>query len=365
MKTHSSKCFQSGFGCCNKSTDYAKVWGGKKNQRGGSASCCNKAVSFASLNGGKRKYKKTGGGKSFTPGSYSTYRDLIPNASSPFSYKSGSYTSTSLKREYNNSFIKKNFGKIYDTTGGKKKSKHNNKMRKKTSRSKKQRGAGQTGMPTQWYDPTIPKSNASYTNGMGVHTSYGASNPRDVGRGNLAPFHQTNTVTGMKTGGRRKGRGKVKKGGFTKIGDSGVTSALRSAGSGIEQFRKYVSELDSKLAAGDSYGKNLQKKLTDAQAAAHAKSVKAAKQSGGFTCKQGRNLDSGTGPNAPRWPDSMYAGAKKKRVTKKKKVTKTTAAKKKAALAKKKKAALAKKKKAALAKKKKEALAKKKKAALA
>jgi len=181
-------------------------------------------------------------------------------------------------------------------------------------------GGGATPLPQRWYNPNAPQRNYGKMSGVGVPTAYGASNPRNVGMGNLAPFNVARGASPLsmqQTGGKRK----KTKGGFTKVGSQPVTNIVKGIQGAVDGIVNKFNSLNQSMASFDT------------------KVAKMLKQSGGLKMEGGPNMDTYNGSYSPRWSCGTQAGGKKKKTTSTKKKTatkkKTTSTKKKTATKKK------------------------------
>ena len=121
------------------------------------------------------------------------------------------------------------------------------KIAKKTYKKKKvmkggDSNMGQTGFPGKYFGNDVPMNSS---NGFGVKTAYGISEPLDVGMGNLAPFNTAKKgpkLTGLQTGGKRKYRKrrtkkKNLKGGFRKI----PTNPLDNSVNTLQDYMRIIT----------------------------------------------------------------------------------------------------------------------------
>ena len=72
--------------------------------------------------------------------------------------------------------------------------------------------SGATSLPQKFFNPNIPLDNYNELAGNGVMTAYGANQSANIGSGMLAPYHLSEQITGIKTGGKRSMKKSMKGG---------------------------------------------------------------------------------------------------------------------------------------------------------
>ena len=342
MKNNNEFPFQSGCSLCYKSNDY-NITGGKKKY--------SKSIK-------NRKNLKLGGNKDFTQllannyvkpkSNYSNY-GLIPNTlGNKVNYKTG------VK---DRSFLEANdYAIIYNTTGGKKKSKQLNMKEKK-----KQKGGdsnyGATGLPLRFYNNEEPSKSCDF--GINETRNVGITNLKMMEPKCMAGSGKNKKINKNKAINKKDLKKKIGSGCDFNVLQDSVSGPVSTVKGSIKNFENYVEGLEQKMlnfgkkmmsmnvpnynpsqTGGtelkltkdfDNYVQNLLSamnkfkndivninKINKTKSKSNLKSKSKSNQNGGLNLLQGKNLDLATAPTHPIWTNTEGGKKVNKKVVKKK-----------------------------------------------